>query len=254
MAGQADHDDLAVSAPGSTGPNNARGAVYVLAASGLRSVLDAGTIPDGGLVTLDTWVTVWGPPNDQFDPGFGEALAIGDIDQNDLRDLAIGAPRANFAGRDRAGAVYLLKGSDTFFQQAVIDLGVTPTPALRSLIGGPLHGGAFGTSLVAVPSTGSTTSARANLWIGAPGAEGDRGLVVLLEGQATMDTTEDTLASQLVTLRVLGAAAGDRLGEALAAGLLDGNLTADLVAVAPKAMNSTAQAGAAYGFLDQKAK
>jgi hypothetical protein len=254
VSGASDHDDLVVSAPKATGPGTAVGAVYVFAASRLQEVIDAGTIPDGGLVTLDNWVTIWGPPNDQFEPGFGEALAVGDIDQDDYRDLAIGTPRAKFAGKDRAGAVYLLKGGTAFFQTPVIDLGVTPTPALRSLIGGPLHGGTFGATVVAVPNSGSVSSPRANLWIGAPGVEDDRGLVILLEGRSTMDTTEDTYASTLVTFQVLGTAAGDRLGECLAAGILDGNLTADLVAVAPKAMNGTAQAGAAYGFLDQKAK
>jgi hypothetical protein len=43
---------------------------------------------------------------------FGSALAVGDFDGDGNQDLAVGAPRTTVNGAERAGAVFLYRGTD----------------------------------------------------------------------------------------------------------------------------------------------
>ncbi|HEU4390204.1 MAG TPA: hypothetical protein VFV34_20550 [Blastocatellia bacterium] len=99
---------------------------------------------------------------------FGAALAVGDVTGDGQADLLIGAPDANYLGREDAGAVYVLSA------------GVT-----RAAIYGAAAGDHLGASVAAGRSNSDTIL---DVIAGAPGAAFRRGTVSILYGGETLGT------------------------------------------------------------------
>ncbi len=181
----------------------------------------------------------------------GQSLACGDLDGDGVDDLVLGAPAAD-QGRGRA---YVVLGGSGLSQRS-LDLA---SGAADVTLRGDVDGDRLGQSLAVVRLDGT---ARAYLALGAPGADlpaaprpdggagpdgggggtlQDAGAVFLFGGKqlsAGRALTPAT-ASAVVTLR--GGAAGERLGEQVAGGDLDGDGQQELAASGPGARRGTSR-------------
>lgn len=151
-------EDIAVGAPGM---NRGRGGAYVL-------LLDA----SGEVLSTQSVLCEGAAPEDHC----GSAIAaIGDMDGDGLTELALGASGDN---SEQGGAIHFfsLRADGTAVWHRIVE----PPPAAAQ------PGASFGRALAAMRSAhaGSSCSAKAgcaSLAVGAPGADGGRGLVYLLE-------------------------------------------------------------------------
>jgi hypothetical protein len=169
----------------------------------------------------------------------GAAVAIGDVDNDGALDIAAGAPDA--AGpedlRPLAGEAYVIKGGQVLnpappATSKRIDISLD-TAALT------VFGAAAGDHLGACVAAGVVNSLSnrdtvEDLLIGAPGAVSTRGTVNVLFGGSglTQFPGRDVLLGQ-DDLRLIGIAAGDELGWAIATGDIDDNTGGDIAVAAP---------------------
>jgi hypothetical protein len=172
----------------------------------------------------------------------GGTVAAADLNGDHVADLVIAARMADPGGRANAGEVYVLYGGaglegDFFFD--------------ASFTGPRLRGAAildqFGSALAVGDFNGD---GRDDLAVGArfatPAGRNEAGSVYLFYGQTGSFPSVD-LASQPAPVSVLGAAASDGAGSALALKDLDGDGFADLVIGAPGASpGGRARAGSVY--------
>jgi hypothetical protein len=103
------YDDLAVGEPGDvvSGESGA-GSVTMIYGSGF------GLVSIGGLPTqLFSQASAGIVDSPQASDAFGHALAVGDFDNDNYDDLAIGVPNEDFTGASNAGAFHVLYGANT---------------------------------------------------------------------------------------------------------------------------------------------
>jgi len=183
------------------------------------------------------------------------AVATGDFNNDDIPDIAIGAPEADFTPtggptRAEAGAVYVIFGKN-FVNPSIID--ATTVPEIK--VFGAAGGDNLGFSLVVRDVNGDGTD---DLAIGAPGvdfpASGDaarteNGAVFILFG-ATSSTprTIDLATANAANVAIFGERSGDRFGSALAAGDAGGATTAaELLIGAPGSTGPLVTSGRTNG-------
>jgi len=168
------------------------------------------------------------------DDGFGEALATGDFDADGADDLAIGVPGEPTPGGSRGGVAVLFGRSkkgltargDLLFapETAAEPLTVEPSPALRvELATGDFDGDGFDD--LAVGNSEASVSGQlfaGRVFVARGAASG------LLVGAGTLLHRDSSGVPGV-------AASGDRLGQSLAAGDLDGDGFDDLAAGVPGA-------------------
>lgn len=193
-------------------------------------------------------VTVFGAAEgDQL----GRAVAAGDVNGDAVDDLVLGAPFADGPDDERpdAGETYVLPGAPSW--PASIDLATDPAAAV--VFGADVKDLA-GYSLATADGDGDGIH---DLLIGAFWADGpgntraDAGEGYLVFGSPSWPSMID-LADEEQDVTFLGAEAGDRLTEALAAGDVDGDGTDDVVLAATFASgpeDQRSRAGEVYVIL-----
>ncbi len=224
-------DDFVVGAPYSDATGTNRGRVYVFRgsrASSLPTTAAAtwdGPALGGPIATAD--FADFAPDDEAIaGPGFGWSLADVPNFRGDGRDaVAVGAPGAAGA----TGQVQLFVGSSP--------LPTTPTVTFTNSISDQQFGWAV--------SRGGLISgdAREDLLVGAPGADGDRGLVKVFYGASSLPAT-DGVADLVRT----GETSGDRFGLAVAAAGDHLGSPGSWVAGAPGRDDSGLDAGWVYLF------
>ena len=245
-------DDILLGARFGDGPDNHRPdageAVVIFGADPPPAVVEIGAGQQG--------LTVYGAlPGD----GLGFQVAAGDINADGIDDLLVGAP---FAGRprrpvDKSGAVYVIFGRQDL--TGTIDLADGPPAELGRTITGPANASLFGDSIATGDINGDGT---ADIVAGAPFAEDtrspkvtyDTGAAFVLFGGTALPASIDLAAGDF-DAAVFGAEGPDELGDAVAAGDLNGDTIGDLVLAAEAADgpgNHRDGAGEVYVFFGSR--
>jgi hypothetical protein len=211
--------DLAVGAPGE---NNGRGAVTVLygSPSGLTGT-GSRTWTENGLL---------GPESALAGESFGEVLAAGDLDNDAVADLVVGAPTEE-VGDGRAGAAVMILGSPTGLagEPGTTVLLSQATPGVPGV---PEDGDGFGAALAIGDFNGNSVG---DLAVGVPGENDITGLVEILPGRT--GTGVGSLPATAISQNTPGVRGAsetlDRFGAALAAGDATNDSFDDLAVGAP---------------------
>lgn len=236
--------DLWVGAPGSTGPdpagaprNNGGAAFFLLGGTPLANPLPTTKVID--LNTSPAPVRIFGKAESRL----GSAVAVGDVNGGGAGDLLVGAPTAN-----RPGTVEVIETGATFGVLGGVNLNPTP-PATTKVFdidatqqNLSIYGEISGDNLGAAIAIGNVTDEDASdIIIGAPQSAGPGGFrtacgqsYVIAGGEALNPpgaTTERriNISFSTASLTVIGAASGDRLGSAVAAGVANTQGNTDLI-------------------------
>jgi hypothetical protein len=180
----------------------------------------------------------------------GASVATGDITGDGIADLAIGAPDADgpVDGRPNSGEVYIVSGNDP------LPVRINASQTTVTIFGAEndAHTGST-VAIGRINSTGNTDSI-SELLVGSPGALSNKGTAHVFFGGAglTVLASRDIFLNQ-DDLRIIGEAADNELGWALAAVDLDNNGGGDLALSAPffsvGGANARPKAGKVYVVL-----
>ncbi len=168
----------------------------------------------------------------------GRSLAAGDFDGDGIDDIVIGSPFSDGPGGDRAdaGRVDVVAGSRELGETVkTVNLAQdTVTVTVFGASAGDLAG--FSTATAHVNDDGAADLLVGAFWAAGPGdARPMAGEVYVLYGGGRSGPVD--LAATSADVTVYGAAAGDRLGEGLASGDVNGDGLDDLVLPAPFAVS-----------------
>ncbi|MBI3653967.1 MAG: FG-GAP repeat protein [Acidobacteria bacterium] len=162
----------------------------------------------------------------------GAAVAVGDVTGDGRADLILGAPDADGPSEARvdSGEAYLISGSTTLPTR----INVSTTSVNLTIYGEAANDHLGSTVAVGRLNTSGNVDNIAELLVGSPGAQLNKGTVSAFFGGAslTLISARDLALGQ-DDLRVIGQAAGDNLGWAIAVADLDNNQGGDLILSAP---------------------
>jgi uncharacterized protein (TIGR03437 family) len=193
------------------------------------------------LTTEPAELTIFGRTNGE---ALGASVAVGDLDDDGIGDLVVGAPYDGNNGG--IGQVRVFFGRER--RAGNVDLA---DQSADVTISGETNGDRFGAALAIGDFNGD---GKADLAIGAPRADDlnrtDAGAVYVIFGPLHSGSFE---AMAIIRWLAVGAHAGDQFGAALAAGDINGDQKVDLVIGAPNfgtiiQNKPVPAAGAVYGF------
>ena len=151
---------------------------------------------------------------------YGEALAVGDFDNNGYDDLAIGIPGETVNGKSDAGAVRILYGSSSRLTSTGTDFLHQDVSGVNGVVE---SGDQFGFALTTGDFDGDGYD---DLVVGNPfediGSTSNAGMINVLYGASGGITTSGDQSLHLADIGVTGKT-DDRLGYALASGDFDGD-------------------------------
>lgn len=238
--------DVALAAAFADGPDNTRhdgGEVYVFLgpfAAGEKRDAEKGE---------ENVIILGAAAGDQA----GRSLAAGDVNGDGTSDLIVGAPYAHrpaavmSAGAD-AGAAYVLFGSPSWGRDVTaIDLVAGADLTVYGAKGGDLLG--FAVAAARLNEDKADDLIIGAFWADGPQDERDMaGEVYVVYGGSSRGGAIDVAAAEEDVV-VYGASAGDRLGEAVGAGDIDGDGVDDLILPAPFAAGKTGVAAAGRTYV-----
>jgi hypothetical protein len=203
----------------------------------LPADLDLDAAPEGLVAAI------YGDDAEDFLGSENAAVAFGDVNGDGYADAIIGAPEADFTAdgtRNAHGQVYVVYGSSTLPFGELADLNTDDlgeTGVTRILGGASLD--RLGTAVAAADVNEDGID---DIIVGAPGVDAggsDAGAVYILYGAAGLQTTAtidlNTAPGGAGETRIVGEDNLDSLGEAIAAGDIDGDGRVDLILGAPGA-------------------
>ena len=209
-------DDLIVGIPGeSPGGDPRSGAIAIL--RGSSEGLVASRIEEQESLDLGT---------NETDDAFGEALAVGDFNNDGFDDLIVGIPGESPGGDPQSGSIAILRGSSEGLvasrieEQESLDLGTNETDDAfgEALAVGDFNNDGFDDLIVGIPGE-------------SPGGDPQSGSIAILRG-----SSEGLIASRIEEQESLDLGTnefGDSFGEALAIGDFNNDGFDDLVVGAP---------------------
>ncbi len=261
-------NDMAIGAPGSDRPAQLTPAVPAAVDTGAVIVIFGGAnltppgddptkIFDLASLVADQRpdITIYGiDANDHA----GASVATGDVTGDSIPDLSIGAPDGDGPQNTRlnSGEAYVIQGGAALnpppnVVERRLDL-ILPNPFNILTVLGEAAGDRFGSTVAAgIFNIPNNEDLIPDLFIGAPGAQTNRGTISMLFGGPNLNVfpTRDVALGQ-DDVRILGEDDGDELGWAIATGDLDDNQGGDLIAGAPFAnVDGRTDAGKAYILL-----
>ena len=207
-------DDLLVGAPYADASGQDAGAVYLFLGSSSTVSTTFARRWDGAVA------------NDHFGWSVAE---VPNFRGSGVASFVVGAPGAF----GEAGRAYLYYGNTG---------GALPDLVVDATFGGSVAGEELGFSVSHIGAFDSADS-RTDVAVGAPGANGDRGYVMVWYGAA------NPVAAPAHNLQIIGITGGDRFGEAVAdAGDHAGSTRADMIVGAPSRNTPAADSGHAFLF------
>lgn len=178
------------------------------------------------------------PLNGEIGDRLGRSVAVGDVNNDGIKDLILGAYGANANGKVDTGKTYVFYGSQSYSNASpiTVDLSANPAAANHTFLGvdsGDQSGFYVGSGDV-------NRDGFADVLIGAYFSRGyqnnagaETGEVYVVFGSQSLPGTIDLAAG--ANLTIYGAAAGDRLGRSLAAGDVNMDGYFDLILGASRA-------------------
>jgi hypothetical protein len=237
--------DLVIGAPRADRPAspaavNETGAVYLVFGGTNLDPATGSTLKTIDIETTQQQTSIYGIDAEDH---FGASVALGDVTQDGIIDLIAGAPDADGPanGRVNTGEVYLLLGGTRFNPVAPateqrIELGPSN---LNLIIFGAANDDHLGSTVAVgqVNTTGNNDTVP-DVLVGVPGFDHtgrpDSGAALVFFGGSSLTflPTRDLALGQ-DSIRVVGQAAGDELGWAIAAADINNDRGGDLIVGAP---------------------
>lgn len=239
-------NDAVLGAPTANRPDQAgdvaeTGAVFALFGGGNLTPTAPATTKTFDINTTQQDVSIYGASaNDHL----GASVAVGNVNNDGATDLIIGAPEADGPSdlRADAGEAYVITGGTNLNPpcpnppQCPTERRIDVSIGTVSLT---IFGAATGDHLGAEVAAGAVNTMGnndtiADVIVGSPGALSAKGTVSILFGGANLllFAARDVAIAQ-DDIRIIGQAAGDELGWALATGDIDNNRGGDLAIGAP---------------------
>lgn len=225
-------DDLVVGVPGANSGAVGAGLVTVVFGNTVRSAMPS--------------LVLCGPAVPCFthnipSAGLGNTLTTGDLNNDGVADLVVGAEASDFSGRFQSGLVFVVSGAAIGAALPASGDINAAVAAVGALVGGKAAFHGAGSAVAAGDVDGDGISDLVLSALHAPGLDVAQGEVYIVFGPiATAGTTIDLLTASAGIVTFLGAGGpGEEIGRALAVGDLDNDgMREVLVGVADEAVSA----------------